>query len=69
MSTQNFQLWLDRREWSVIIIKIIPTASLFYCGARVGDDTFIFPENKEWRAKAQKSPKSIFPNKFIADSR
>ena len=45
MSTQQNQLRLDGRKWSVIIIKITPTASLFYCGARVGDDTFIFPEN------------------------
>ncbi len=45
MSTQQNQLRLDGREWSVIIIKITPTASLFYCGARVDDDTFIFPEN------------------------
>lgn len=45
MSTSNFQWRYDGREWSVIIIKFTPTASLFYCGTRYDDDTFIFPEN------------------------
>lgn len=45
MSTLNFQLRLDGLRWRIKLMQNTPTASLFYCRARVGDDTFIFPEN------------------------
>lgn len=45
MSMGHNQLRLDGRERSEIIIKFPSTASLFYCRARVDDDTFIFPKN------------------------
>ena len=45
MSTLNFQLRLDGLRGRIKLMQKTPTASLFYCRARVGDDTFIFPEN------------------------
>lgn len=45
MSTSNFQWQHDGLRWSIKLIQNTPTASLFYCRARCGHETFIFPKN------------------------
>ena len=45
MSTSNFQWRHDGLRWRIKLMQNTPTASLFYCGARDGHDTFIFPKN------------------------
>lgn len=45
MSTSNFQWRHDGLRWHIKLMQNTPTASLFYCGARCGHDTFIFPKN------------------------
>ena len=45
MSTSNFQWRHDGLRWRIKLMQNTPTASLFYCRARDGHDTFIFPKN------------------------
>lgn len=45
MSTSNFQWRHDGLRWRIKLMQNTPTASLFYCRARDGHDTFIFPGN------------------------
>ncbi len=47
MSTSNFQLRHDGLRWRIKLMQNTPTASLFYCRARCGHDTFIFSEELE----------------------
>ena len=45
MSTSNFQWRHDGLRWRIKLMQNPLTASLFYCRARDGHDTFIFPKN------------------------
>lgn len=45
MSNSNFQWRHDGLRWRIKRMQNPPTASLFYCRARDGHDTFIFPKN------------------------
>ena len=45
MSTSNFQWRHDGLRWRIKLMQNTPTASLFYCRARDGHDTFIFLKN------------------------
>lgn len=45
MSTSNFQWRYDGLRWRIKRMQNTPAASLFYCRARDGHDTFIFPKN------------------------
>ena len=45
MSTSNFQWRHDGLGWRIKLMQNTPTASLFYCRASDGHDTFIFPGN------------------------
>ena len=45
MSTSNIQWRHDGLGWRIKLMQNTPTASLFYCRASGGHDTFIFPKN------------------------
>ena len=46
-----------------------PVASLFYCRASGGHDTFIFSEELEVEVESIEKPKIYFSGKVIADER